>query len=303
MAASEDLAALIDQFASADGVHATPIPGLTLFRTTACAAPIHAVQTPALCVIARGSKRVIMADRTLVYDPAHYLIAAADVPVASCVIEASPAAPYLSMKLELDPATISALMLETGLAAAKADAAPGAGLATSAAPPELLDACVRLVRLLGAPQDAAVLAPLAIREILYRLLTGAQAARLRQIAQSDSRLAQVQRAIRWISENYTAAIRIEDVADEARMSASALHQHFKSVTAMSPLQFQKRLRLQEARTLILSRGMDAAEAAHTVGYESPSQFSREYKRLFGDSPLRDVARLRETPEAARTAAA
>jgi len=301
MTTAPDLAAHIEQFATRNGSLETPIPRLTLFRAEAPTEPIHLVYNPAFCFIAQGAKHVMMGDRDFSYDPARYLIISVDVPIVSHITEASPAAPYLSMKLDLDPAAISALMLETGLS--HADAAPAPSLQLSTASPDLLDACARMVRLLANPQDAPVLAPLIEREILYRLLTSEQGPRLRQIAQADSRLTQIQRAIFWIKENYAAPFRIEDVAAAARMSASALHQHFKTVTAMSPLQYQKQLRLQEARTLILSRGMDAAQASLTVGYESPSQFSREYKRLFGDSPLRDVARLRETSESARAAAA
>ncbi|RYE28641.1 MAG: AraC family transcriptional regulator, partial [Hyphomicrobiales bacterium] len=221
----------------------------------------------------------------------HCLVVSLDLPVIGQVIEATPQEPYLCVKLELDPAAIGALMLEAP-PLTEPELSSGPGLTVGPMTPALRDAVIRLTSLLEAPADIAVLAPLVEREILYRLLTGEQAARLRQIAVAESKLQQVNRAIAWIKRNYRSPFSVEIVAAEARMSPSALHQHFKAVTAMSPLQYQKQLRLQEARRLILARAHDAASAGFQVGYESPSQFSREYSRLFGAPPLRDVARLR-----------
>jgi AraC-like DNA-binding protein len=294
LAAAEELAGLIEQFTADDGVHETAVPRLVLIRTGQPTAQIHAVQQPAVCIIARGRKRVMTGQLVFEYDPAKYLIASVDVPIIGQVIEASPEAPYLCLRLDLDPAAIGALMLEAEMRSGDGEQ-PGPALSLSSVTPELLDSAIRLVRLLGTPRDIPILAPLAEREILYRLLTGEQAQRLRQIAFGESKLQQVNRAISWIKANFREPFSIEAVATEARMSPSTLHEHFRAVTSMSPLQYQKQLRLQEARRLILSQSLDAAVAGHAVGYDSPSQFSREYKRVFGEPPARDIARLRAAP--------
>lgn len=291
----EQLAALIGRFAKSDGIHQTAIPRLALIRASQPTEPLHGLHEPALCIIAQGRKQVMLGERIYRYDPAQYLVVSVDLPVVGQVIAATPEEPYLCVRLDLDPAAIGTLMLEAAPASA-APLAPGPGLAVNPVTPALLDAVIRLAGLLAAPGDIPVLAPLAEREILYRLLTGEQAARLRQIAVAESKLQQVNRAIGWIKRNYQKSFSVEAVAAEARMSTSALHQHFKAVTAMSPLQYQKQLRLQEARRLILANALDAASAGFRVGYESPSQFSREYSRLFGAPPLRDVARLRSATE-------
>lgn len=293
MPTAKTLAGLIAGFAAEDGIHETTIPGLALVRCSHPTEPLHALHKPALCIIAQGRKQVILGNAIHHYDAARYLAAAVDVPVIGQVIEASPAVPYLCLRLDLNLAVLGALVLELGLG--RGGAEPGSSLQVSDVTPELLDAAERLVRLLGSPRDIAALAPLAEREILYRLLTGEQGARLCQIAHPGSRLQQVNRAIAWIRAHFDRPFRIEQVAEAAHMSASALHEHFKAVTAMSPLQYQKQLRLQEARRLILNQAMDAASAGHSVGYESPSQFSREYSRLFGAPPIRDIARLRAEP--------
>lgn len=287
----EELAALIARFAPTDGVHETAIPRLKVVRLSQPSEPMHGLHEPALCIIAQGAKQVILGDQIYRYDAAHCLIVSLDLPVIGQVVEATPDKPYLCVKLELDPAAIGALMLESAPPTER-DLPPGPGLTISPMTPALLDTVIRLTGLLAMPADIPVLAPLAEREILYRLLTGEQAPRLRQIAVAESKLQQVNRAIGWIKRNYRKRFSVEIVAAEARMSPSALHQHFKAVTAMSPLQYQKQLRLQEARRLILARAHDAASAGFEVGYESPSQFSREYSRLFGAPPLRDVARFR-----------
>lgn len=287
----DDLARLIDRYAGADGVHATPLPRLQLIRASAPTEPIIAPYEPALCIVAQGEKQAILGAQTLRYDPAKFLVVSADVPVICHISKASAAAPYLCLKLDLDLAALSAMMLEFGVEPARGDA-PGPALALSVATPEMIDAAGRLVALTGDPQAARALAPLAEREILYRLMTGEQGDKIRQIAVSDSKLAQVSRAIRWIKQHFNKPFSIETVAAEARMSPSALHQHFKAVTSMSPLQYQKRLRLQEARRLMLLESLDAASAGHRVGYESASQFSREYARAFGAPPMRDIERMR-----------
>lgn len=286
----QELARLIARFAPTDGVHQTTIPRLKVVRLSQPSEPMHGLHEPALCIIAQGAKQVILGDQIYRYDAAHCLVVSLDLPVIGQVIEATSEEPYLCVKLELDPAAIGALMLEAPPLAERELSGPG--LTVSPMTPALRDAVIRLTSLLESPADIAVLAPLFEREILYRLLTGDQAARLRQIAVAESKLQQVNRAIGWIKRNYRKPFSVEIVAAEARMSPSALHEHFKAVTAMSPLQYQKQLRLQEARRLILANARDAASAGFEVGYESPSQFSREYSRLFGAPPLRDVARLR-----------
>ncbi|ARQ03004.1 AraC family transcriptional regulator [Pseudorhodoplanes sinuspersici] len=294
MAEAGELAALIDRFSGADGIQPTAIPRLVLIRCSQPTEPLHALHEPALCIVAQGRKQVMLGDTIYDYDPAHYLVVSVDVPIIGQVIEASPSRPYLCLRLDLDPVVLSALILDAGADDAT-DQLPQSSLQLDVVTLELLDAAIRLVRLLATPRDIGMLAPLAEREILYRLLHTPQGARLRQIARADGKLQQINRAIDWIKKNFRESFSIEQIAAEARMSASALHDHFKTVTAMTPLQYQKQLRLQEARRLMVGLSLDAAAAGHEVGYDSPSQFSREYRRLFGAPPARDVARLRETP--------
>lgn len=287
----EDLKIAIAQSVVEDGIHATDIPGLALIRMSRPTAPAHNLVHPAVVIVAQGRKRTVAGDRVLVYDPSSFLVISADTPIVGCVLEASEETPYLCVKLDLDPATIADLLIDAGGisgAAGEADAS----LSVSPLTPELIDIATRLVRLAATPGDIRVLGPMLRREMIYRLLQTDQATRLQQIAVAESRLQQVNRAIGWIRANFRDAFSIETVAAEARMSASALHVHFKAVTAMSPLQYQKQLRLQEARRMMLAEAVDAATAGHRVGYDSPSQFSREYARTFGAPPVRDLARLR-----------
>ena len=291
-----ELASLIGRNIGADGMHATTIPRLFLMRASQLTEPLPTVYEPALCIVAQGRKQVMLADEVYFYGPEQCLVISVDLPVVGQVIEATPAEPYLCLRLDLDPGQLSALMMELGQGVTRNQRTERLRLGLSISPvdPLLLDAVVRLARLLEAPNDIPILAPLIEREILYRLLSGEYSDRLRQIALADSRLVSVNRAISWLKRNYAAPFRIETIAREARLSPSALHHSFKSVTAMSPLQYQKQLRLQEARRLMLGQAMDAATAGHQVGYESPSQFSREYSRLFGAPPSRDIARLKES---------
>jgi AraC-like DNA-binding protein len=286
-----EFAKLIERSAHTDGIHPTALPRVSLIRASQASEPIHVLHEPAICIIAQGRKQVMSGGNVFVYDRAQYLVVSVDVPIVGQIIEASKDRPYLCFLLSLDVGILGALMMEANLPAPR-PGEPQASVFLSDVTSELLDAAVRLVRLLDSPRDIPILAPVAEREILYRLLIGPQGARLRQIAVADSRLQQVGRAISWLKRNFREPFRIEDLAREARMSPSALHQHFKTVTSMSPLQYQKQLRLQEARRLILAQAMDAALAGHSVGYDSPSQFSREYRRLFGAPPIRDVQRLR-----------
>lgn len=285
------LAALIERFTSEDGTRATPIGPMSLIRISRPTEPIHAVHKPALCVIAQGSKRVMLAEEVYRYDPARYLVISVDLPIVGQVLEASRARPYLCFRLDLDPGEIGALLVEAGLPAPRGEPTErGLFLGRTSLP--LIDAVLRLVRLLEAPRDIPILAPLVIREILYRLLQSEQGERLRRVVVVDSQAQRVAKAIGWLKRNYAQTLRIEALARDVHMSPSALHHRFKAVTAMSPLQYQKQLRLEEARRLMLGELTDAATAAYRVGYESPSQFSREYSRLFGAPPSRDVARLR-----------
>ncbi|SDP94383.1 AraC-type DNA-binding protein [Rhodoferax sp. OV413] len=268
---------------------ATAIPGVGLVRSDTPTLPMGVVYQPMLYIVAQGAKRTLLGDSIVEYAAGQYLVVSVDLPITGSVIQASPEAPYLALSLELDPAVLADMLLT--LPGAAKDA-PLPGLAVSPVTPDLLDAAVRLLRLLDRPADIPMLAPLAEREILYRLLTGAQAPMLRQIALAHSRMAQVGQAIGWIRSHFAEPLRIDAVAQRANMSASTFHRHFKAVTAMSPLQYQKQIRLQEARRLLLAGQADAASIGFTVGYESPSQFSREYARMYGQPPLRDAVRLR-----------
>jgi AraC-like DNA-binding protein len=286
-----ELADLIEQNTGTDGSHSTPIPRIVLHRASRVSEPMHMVYEPAVCIVAQGRKRTMAGDGVYFYDPQKYLVVSVDVPIVSQFLQASPDKPYLCLQVSLDPAAIGALMLESDMERAAREQ-PVTALAVSDVNADLLDAAIRLVRLLGSPRDIPILAPLAEREILYRLLRGDQTSRMSQIAFGESKLQQVNRAIGWIKRNFREAFSVEFLASEARMSPSALHQHFRTVTGMSPLQYQKQLRLQESRRLMLSQDVNAAAAGHSVGYDSPSQFSREYRRLFGAPPVRDIAKLR-----------
>jgi AraC-like DNA-binding protein len=287
----EELATLIEQHTGRDGTHATPITPLSLHRVSAPSEPIAVVCEPALCVITRGRKRVMLADEDYVYDPAHFLLVSVDLPLVGQVVSASPEAPYLSVRIDLDLGQVGEVLLDAEIPGPRV-ALPGRGLAVSAIDPPLLDAVTRLLRLLESPRDAAFLAPLVLREITYRVLMGEQGPRLRELVAQGGPAPRIAQAIGWLKRNFTEPFRIETIAREVHMSPSTFHQHFKVVTAMSPLQYQKRLRLQEARRLLLGEGLDAAAAGYRVGYESPSQFSREYRRLFGRPPRRDRVSLR-----------
>lgn len=285
-----ELAGLIERFTGRDGAHATDVTELTLFRFSGPSEPTAVLYEPSLCLIAQGRKEVRLADETYRYDPAHFLLVSVDLPVAGCVTVATEREPYLGLRVDLDPTLVGELVADG--AAADGPSAPARGLAVSPVEPPLLDAVTRLVGLLGTPRDVSALAPLVLREIVYRVLTGPQGLRLRQIAATGAPAHRVGLAVRWLKDHFAEPLRVEALAKRARMSASAFHHHFKAVTALSPLQYQKRLRLQEARRLMLTEGLDAASAAYRVGYESPSQFSREYRRLFGAPPRADVAALR-----------
>lgn len=264
----------------------TAMPGLKLSSTTLPTKPVSTIYQPMICFVLQGAKQVAIGDQLLRYDTASYFIASVEVAASGCVIEASAAEPYLAFSLAIDPSMLAALITELPDSSERATA----GFAVSKVTPALLETCARLLALLDAPSDIPVLAPMLQRELLYRLLLGEQGEVLRQIARADSRLSQIQRAMAWIRRHYDSPLRIEALAEMAGMSRASFHRHFKAATAMSPLQYQKAFRLQEARRL-LSQG-DAQRAAYSVGYESASQFSREYTRMFGLPPRRDAERLR-----------
>lgn len=286
-----ELAARLARIGGGDGVHDTPVAGVAVIRASAPSQPLPAVYHPSVCIVVQGRKHALFDGATYVYDPMHCLIVSTSLPITGRIIEASPARPYLCLRIDLDPRIVEALSSQVA-EDAPGDSAPGRALLVAETSPALLDAALRLVRLADEPDAAPVLAPLAMREIHFRLLTGALGPQLRALCRSDGQARRVGRAIALLRERYAEPLRIEALAEAAHMSASSLYERFREVTAMSPLQFQKRLRLQEARRLMLSDGLEAAVAAHRVGYESPSHFSREYRRLFGAPPRRDAATAR-----------
>lgn len=274
--------------------HARPdwqpaFPRLAVYVDDACAGPHQSMYEPMVCFVLQGRKRVTIGETIIEYDCATYMMATVDVPATGQIVNASPDKPYISVAIRLDPSTIAALLLDADLVPGDAN---GRGFAVNPINRDLLDPVHRLLRLLDTPADAGVMAPMIEREIIYRLLQGPQGAMLRQIARSDSRLSQIRRATDWIRRNYAAPLRIDHLASLAGMSSSSFHRHFKAVTAMSPLQYHKQIRLQEARRRLLAEQCEAARVGFAVGYESASQFSREYARLFGLPPARDAARLR-----------
>ncbi len=269
-----------------------PLKGLHVYRTCYPSECLHSVSIPSFCVIAQGSKEVLLGSDRYQYDPMHYLLGTVELPIASRILEATQEKPYLGIRLDLDPTLVGSVMVEAGYPSAQRGASVKA-IDVSPLDTDLLDATVRLVRLLNSPSEAHVLAPLIKREIIYRLLIGEQGNRLRQIAVLGGYTHHIARAVDRLRKDFNQPLRIEDIARELGMSVSGFHHHFKSVTAMSPLQFQKQLRLQEARRLMLGQNLDATTAAYQVGYDDPSHFNREYKRQFGAPPMRDVERLRE----------
>ncbi len=277
----------------------TAIAGLILFRRDKATEPECALYEPCLCVVAQGAKRVFLGEESYVYDSRHFLITTVDIPTIVQVIKASREKPCLGLVLKLDRREIAQLMVDSNLPLPPAQKS-SRGMANGEMTSPLLAALQRLVDLLDEPQDVPILAPIIQREILYRLLVSDQGARLRQIASSGSQSHQVARAIDWLKGNFSQPLRIDDLAMQVNMSPSTFHHHFRALTAMSPLQYQKWLRLNEARRLMLIERLDAATAAYQVGYESPSQFSREYNRLFGNSPVRDIASMRQMAASAST---
>jgi AraC-like DNA-binding protein len=284
-----ELAAIARRYASVE-VSPADCPGMLLIASSEVTPAVQVVYEPMLCVILEGSKQTTLGAQSYVYHAGDYLVVSADLPVSGQVMQA----PYTAVGIALDPVAIAELMIETG-ASAIPEEAPKRALAVSRMDDDLIDSVGRLVCLLERPHDVAVMAPMIRREILWRLLAGEHAAMVRQIGREDGRLGRIRRVIRSLREDYARPIRIEDLAGLAGMSETSLHRHFKAVTSMSPLQFQKQVRLQEARNRLLGQGGDVAGVGFAVGYDSPSQFSREYSRQFGRPPGRDLERLRADP--------
>ena len=266
-------------------------PSIFIYQSTKPTESQVSVLKPAFCVIAQGSKDVLLNDELFHYDSGHYLISTLDLPIMSNVFEASEEKPYLNLRIDLDPALVASVMIESGIEIKKS----GTGVKAMDVSPidaDLLDAVVKLVKLLDTPDEMKLFAPSIMREIIYRLLKGRQSERLSHLVTTEGDTRRISRAVKQLRENIDQPLKIEDIARELGMSVSGFHSHFKSVTAMSPLQFQKQIRLQEARRLMLGENMDVTSASFRVGYDDPSYFSREYKKLFGIPPLRDIAKLR-----------
>lgn len=286
------MAALLALHTPADGSFALALPGVHAIRVSRPNADlVHGLQQAALCIVAQGSKTVLLGSEAYTYDPARMLVFSVDLPVAARVDEASPVCPYLCLRLDLDPRRIAELVLKV-YPGGVPQAAPGRAIWLAQASEAIVDAGARLLAALADPVDAGLLAPLAVEEMLVRLLRSPVGGRLAQMGRAESNVHRIARAVAWVRDHYMQPIRVEQLACLASMSASSLHQHFKAVTSMSPLQYQKVLRLQEARRLMAS-GVGAATAGGRVGYASASQFSREYARLFGSAPTRDLPKRRD----------
>jgi AraC-like DNA-binding protein len=282
-----ELARKIASFIGSKEKLLTDIPGLLLSRRTAPTAPASATYEPSLAVVAQGRKRADLGGTTFIFDESRYLLTSLDLPVTCNVIEASEAVPYLCFVLKLEIPVVRELLSREEIQAPEASSESPA-MATGETTAELLDACCRLIDLLNTPQDIPFLSGLIQREIIYRILRGPEAARLRAIATLGDQSHRTAKAIAWVRTNYAKPLRVEDLAKIAGMGVSTLHHHFRALTAMSPLQYQKQLRLQAARERLFMDGLDAASAAFEVGYESASQFNREYSRFFGQPPIRDI---------------
>jgi len=288
----QDLTARLARLAPVDGAHPTVFPSLTLVRGSVPTVCTPTVCQPCLGFVVQGRKRALLNEEVFYYDALNYLVVSVTLPMMGQVLEATMERPFLSLRMDLDLEEIARLLLELGDRGA-APVAADRGLFVARMDESLLDAVLRMVKLLDTPEDIAVLAPAVRREIYYRVLRGELGQRLVDLAECDGGNHRIVRAIEWLKQHFTAPLRIEDLAEAVHMSPSALHHRFKAVTAMSPLQYQKHLRLHEARRLMFAGGIECATAGHRVGYESPSQFSREYRRLFGAPPRIEIARLRE----------
>lgn len=289
----EELVSMINGIVREDGLHTTAIPTLQLFRASNISEPLHTIYEPSLLVIAQGSKIVTLADENYQYDSTSYLVASVHLPITGQIIQASPEEPYFCVQINFNTEQILDIIKESDdVWNGKKDS--GRGIVVNKINSDLLDAVLRLVRLLHTPKDIPVLSPLIIREILYRILQDSQGNLIKQFAMIGSHAHCIAKVIQFINSNFSKPLRIEDLAKKVNMSTSSLHNQFKKVTAMSPLQYQKLIRLQEARRLLFTESSEAANIGFQVGYESPSQFSREYARMFGLPPISDINRLRNS---------
>jgi AraC-like DNA-binding protein len=292
--ALDDLAGRICKALGTSAELATKVPGLMLYRNTAPTAPNPCTYEPSLLVIPRGKKRIELAKKSYVFGQDKFLLTSVELPIVSQVIVASAKAPYLAFFLKLDMGIVRDV-LHTEEVVIPSPPVGTRGMVLGNATPELLTSCCRMVELLESPEDIPFFGKLLQREIIYRLLQGAQGDRLRSVATLGDQSYRTAKAIRWLRENFEKPLKVDELAEMAGMSRSTLHHHFRGLTAMSPLQFQKQLRLHAARLKMLTHELDAASAAFEVGYESPSQFNREYKRFFGKPPMRDIQSLRASP--------
>ncbi len=287
-----ELAALVARYTDGkgNGAHATAIDSLAFTRESDTSTAMRGVSEPLLGIVVQGKKEVLLSEETYQYGVAQYLVVSVDLPLSGCAVKATPDQPYLGFKLKLDPAQLCDIIAQTNPGIAQKESVRGWFI--SDADPPLVDCAIRLTKLLETPQDIPFLAPMIIREIYYRLLMGEQGEAVRQIATSGSNMQRIAEVIKLIKADFTKPLRVEDLALAANMSPSSFHRHFKEVTSMSPLQYQKQLRLLTARQMMLAENIDATQTAYHVGYESTSQFSREYSRVFGAPPIRDIERLR-----------
>jgi AraC-like DNA-binding protein len=287
----DTLATSLLQCVPTPGLHATPVPGVSVSRADSPSQPLASVYEPSICIVLQGRKRAVVGDEIYTYDPFNYLVVSVSLPARSHILQATPEKPYLCLRIGVDLALIGELLQQLGPDTAPRPTA-GRGLYLAEMTLPLSDAVSRLVTLVAHPQDAPVLGPLVLKEIHYRVLTGTLGHRLRDLFVESSHTQRIARVINMLKTSYTNPISIEDLATAVHMSVSGLHHRFKEVTSMSPMQYLKQLRLHEARRLMLTEGLDAAAAGYRVGYESPSQFSREYRRLFGAPPRRELERFR-----------
>ncbi|WP_236014955.1 AraC family transcriptional regulator [Geomonas anaerohicana] len=291
-AALETMKESLARWTKVDNLSQSSVPALWFFRENGPTEPTSAVYEPCVCLVVQGAKRVQLGAEQYVYNDRQYLITSVNLPTFVQVVEASRERPLLGLKLTFDIQQVSQMLVDSNFPHDRAQQSRH-GMATSEITLPLVTAFQRLIDLLDEERDIPMLAPIIEKEIIYLLLVGEQGARLRQIAAAGSQSQQIARAVEWLKDNYAQQLRIDEMASQARMSPSSFHSHFRTLTALSPLQYQKHLRLHEARRLMLADSLDAAAAAFQVGYESPSQFSREYNRLFGAPPLRDITRLRQ----------
>ena len=286
-----ELAKLVDKYSDGDGIHPTAVPGLGCIKMSAPSMKMPGVYAPSLCVIVQGSKDVLLNEEIYTYSPSQFLAISVDLPILGQVTKASANEPYLCLQIDLDPKLMSELLTQS-IDHPMTGGDTGRGLFVGQMDASLIDSVLRLTRLLDTPKDIPLLAPMILREIHYRLLTGEHAASVMQMAVTGSNMQRIADVIKKMKAEIARPMRVETLAEMARMSESSFHVHFKAITAMSPLQYHKRLRLTEARHIMISEHTDATSTAYRVGYESPSQFSREYSRMFGAPPGRDMEAIR-----------